>query len=181
MEKPLKEKWTSRIANLFVLPGGRSISPLFVLAPVFLVVFVFTYHLFQESRAARPSLKPHPLLTALLQGQEAAPSPKVSLPVVQETGVQETEAPTLPLAPIYSIRLGVGRRMEFVERALNKLKADHQDPFYQKVGDQYWILIGRFEDEDSAEAQLESLTETGKYKGEVITLSEASLVQRPSD
>ncbi|OGQ37943.1 MAG: hypothetical protein A2W61_00795 [Deltaproteobacteria bacterium RIFCSPLOWO2_01_44_7] len=71
------------------------------------------------------------------------------------------------------MKLGQGRQMDFVNRALQKLKQDNHNAFYQKMGDQYWILIGRFNDPTAAQSQLKSITASGKYKGEIVTLSKA--------
>ncbi|MDO8527007.1 MAG: SPOR domain-containing protein [Deltaproteobacteria bacterium] len=168
MRHSLKEKQFSWFSLLFVLPNGRRIPPLLVLVPVFLIVGGFARHLYRESRIRPVLVKP------LLE-----PIP-VSIPVVVSAPVSTpTPTPTLiptPAPAVYSIRLGKGKQMKFVDHAIKKLQGDSLEPFYQKMGDHYWVLVGRFSDINDAKEELNQIAASGKYKGDVVTLTNADPV-----
>ncbi|OGQ05642.1 MAG: hypothetical protein A3F82_04720 [Deltaproteobacteria bacterium RIFCSPLOWO2_12_FULL_44_12] len=197
MRDPLKKRFLW-VSNLFVLPDGRRIHPLLIFAPVLVILGVFALHLYRESRVhptvttsfdvsvietgletatpvAEPTVpKPSPEQPVAPKPVAAVnPTPSLTIKPLPEP-VKPVAAPTsLPNATVYSVKLGQGRQMDFVNRALQKLKQDNHNAFYQKMGDQYWILIGRFNDPTAAQSQLKSITASGKYKGEIVTLSKA--------
>lgn len=176
MKDPLRERRFRWWGNVFVLPDGKKINPFLVLVPVFLVVGYFTNYLYQQGQVLPSApLIDSKVMEASLQvespietvSQESTPS------VVEPVAVVPPSSPSL----VYSIRVGKGHQLEFVHRSLKKLRKDDQDAFFQKVGDQYWVLVGRFAKIQEAQDKLDAMTESGSYAGEVVTLSEAEPLQ----
>lgn len=195
MKDPLRERRFRWWGNVFVLPDGRKVNPLLVLVPVFLIVGFSVNYIYQQGHLP-PSA---PLIDSkiLEAGLEIAPvvtSPQEQIPTATLPQDQDNVPPVAEVPPattttpsaegislVYSIRVGKGRQMEFVYRSLKKLRRDDQDAFFQKVGDQYWVLVGRFAKIQEAQDKLDVMIDSGRYAGEVVTLSEADPVQRSSN